>query len=534
MRNSKNTFENLSREILLEIFDYLSIHDCFNAFYNLNWKISSTLNLSGFSIDLTSISQQTYNEFYKNIIFSNYYCQIRKLKLSNDLTINLLENFFKDFIIDDFKQLRSITLIKPSYMTLGSFALRIPHLKQLEHISINSYSYPDNFFELITTTSSSIKSCYLPELEIQDELSFQSKIEYLTVTIEDITLLLNLLAVFPQLKYLNASLRSTLDIDENNIPMIDIISCKNLQTLKLNILERSSIDFHEIEYFFQQTSFDYLKSFSYNCTTNSLNHIDVIRWNKILLTYLSEIEKFQFFLQIPCNSCSFMDIKQIFNNMQTNLCYSCSFSLSINHLYYMAHTNIYPKTHFDLSFKLFESDACLNYDPINCDTTIQFSKVNSLILDSHSMSSCTILPKNLKYLQIQGQQNNLNLDQCLKQCSNQLISLKIFGLPDDLPRMPKLRQLTIQKVMFNLNMISKLSFLCPHLELLTIEIDCIQQFGQILDQLRYKSKLSELKFIRAFSRDPNQTWTSWLNETEQLVTSNIIYEAKNLFLFIWL
>ncbi|CAF2594641.1 unnamed protein product [Rotaria sp. Silwood2] len=165
---------------------------------------------------------------------------------------------------------------------------------------------------------------------------------------------------------------------------------------------------------------------------------------------------------------------------------------------------------------------------------MKFSKVNSLILDSNSMSSFTILPKNIKYLQIQGYQNSINLDKYLKQCSNQLISLKIFGLPNELPRMPNLQQLTIQRVMFNLNMISKLSFLCPHLELLTIEIDCIQQFGQILDQLRYKSNLTELKFIRSFSRDPNQTWTSWLNETDQLVINNIIYETKNLFLFIWL
>ncbi|CAF4141602.1 unnamed protein product, partial [Rotaria sordida] len=85
----------------------------------------------------------------------------------NDLTINLLENFFNYFHLDDFKQLRSLTLIKLLYMTLGSLALIIPYLKQLEHISIDSYSYPDNFFELITKTSSSIKSCYLPGLEIQ-------------------------------------------------------------------------------------------------------------------------------------------------------------------------------------------------------------------------------------------------------------------------------------------------------------------------------------------------------------------------------
>ncbi|CAF3770395.1 unnamed protein product, partial [Adineta steineri] len=61
------------------------------------------------------------------------------------------------------------------------------------------------------------------------------------------------------------------------------------------------------------------------------------------------------------------------------------------------------------------------------------------------------------------------------------------------------------------------------------------QFGNILDQLRYKSNLTELKFIRAFSRDPIQTWSSWLNERKQIIPSdnNIAYEAKNSYLFIW-
>jgi hypothetical protein len=166
---------------------------------------------------------------------------------------------------------------------------------------------------------------------------------------------------------------------------------------------------------------------------------------------------------------------------------------------------------------------------------MKYSKVNSLIVDSSSIPECTILPENIKYLHMQGQNNNLSLDKCLKDCSNQLISLKIFGLPNDLPPMSNLRQLTIQQVMFRLDMVSKLSLLCPRLELLTIEIDCIKQFGDILDQLQYESNLTELKFIRVFSRDPNQTWTSWLNERKPLNTNNnAAYEAKTLFLFIWL
>src|SRR5262249_29939801 len=147
----------------------------------------------------------------------NHYKQIRKLKLSNDLTINLLDQFFNNFYLCDFKQLRSLTLIKPSYMILSTLALFIPNLKQLEHLSIDSNSYRDNFFQSISTKSLSIKSCYLPGLEIQDKLEFQSNIEQLTITVEDIIILLNLLIVFPKLKYLNVSLRSTLITEENNL-----------------------------------------------------------------------------------------------------------------------------------------------------------------------------------------------------------------------------------------------------------------------------------------------------------------------------
>jgi hypothetical protein len=149
------------------------------------------------------------------------------------------------------------------------------------------------------------------------------------------------------------------------------------------------------------------------------------------------------------------------------------------------------------------------------------------------MLSSTILSDNIKYLQIQGPKNDLILDSCLQYCSNQLLSLKIYGLPNDLPHLPNLRELTIQQVMFNLQMAMKLSSLCPHLELLTIEIDCIKQFGEIFNHLRNQSNLTELKFIRAFSRDPVDTWSSWLNESKHF-DDNVKHDVRNLFLFLWL
>lgn len=536
MSQSITTFEDLPKEVLLEISDYLSINDCFNSFYNLNWSINSTLNLCDFSIDLTSIFRQTYNEFYKKIIFTHYRQTVRKLTLSNDLTLNLLDNFFNEIFLDDFEQLHSLTLIKASYMALSTLTLLISDLKQLRHLSITSNTYPENFLEKILNKSSSIISCYLPEYEIHETLSFQSNfIQYLTIAVEHVELLFSVLNEFPRLKYLHVLLRSSLDIDENSLPIRKIIPCENLQTLKLDISAESDIDFHEVEYIFLQTSLHNLKSFSYNCTTITLRHIDVNRWNKILTSYLSTIEKFQFFVQIQFNLNMFDDVKKLYDNMKTNLCYSYPLSLSINHFYYIIHTEIYLKKHFDLSFKAFEYDDDLNYDPISGDTTKKFSKVNSLVVNSNLITSFTILPKNIKHLQIQSDITNLNLDKCLKQCSKQLISLNAYGLPFDLLQMPKLRRLTIQKVMFKPHMVVKLSLLCPQLELLTVEIDSIEEFGDTLNKLRFNSNLNELKFLRAFSRDNSQTWTSWIKQSKHpALTNNIKFEARNLFLLIWL
>ena len=102
------------------------------------WQISSLVHSF-----LFSISCRVFSSVMSKIIFSNYPGQIQQLKISNQLTINLLENFFWDFYIYDFKPLRSITLIQPSYMTLGSFAYIVRYFERLEHLSIDSNSYPD-------------------------------------------------------------------------------------------------------------------------------------------------------------------------------------------------------------------------------------------------------------------------------------------------------------------------------------------------------------------------------------------------------
>lgn len=537
MHDSVTKLEDFSCELFLELFEYIPIRDRFRAFHGLNAKIDCALASSDLVVDLTGVSRSTYEEFYAGIVLAHQSERVRTLKISNELTLGLLETFFQRFNLYDFRLLRSLTLIKPSYMTLGSLALQIPHLEQLQHLSVDSNSYPSSFFRRVTCTPSPLTACYLPELEISEEISFQSAVTHLTVTVEDITILLNVLAVFPRLEYLHVSLRSTLSIDESTLPELPVLSCPQLRVLKLRISEGSGIDFHEIECFFQQTSFPQLQSLSYECITHSLSHVEVTRWNDLLATYLSGIDTWNLLARIPYNAYSHINIEQVVANLQQHLCYSCSMTISIDYAYFIIHSNAYPKRHFDLSLKPVNSEQHVDCDPLNSDSPARYSRVNSLIVDAHCLTPCMTFSPNIQHLHLRGHNSELTLSRCLRYCSHQLRSLKLVGLPSDLPALPRLRELTIQQAMFTAKMVAPLSLLCPGLELLTTETDCIEQFGDTFDRLRDANAFPNLKFLRVFSRDANRRWASWLcdrRQQQRSATDRAQYEARNQFLFIWL
>ncbi|CAF1325758.1 unnamed protein product [Adineta steineri] len=77
-------FENLSNELIYEIFDFLDIYDIYEGFHNLNKRfqnllINSTLPIG---INLSSISKFDFDYFYTNI-FLRYQHRIKSVRLSN-------------------------------------------------------------------------------------------------------------------------------------------------------------------------------------------------------------------------------------------------------------------------------------------------------------------------------------------------------------------------------------------------------------------------------------------------------------------
>ena len=146
-----------------------------------------------------------------------------------------------------------------------------------------------------------------------------------------------------------------------------------------------------------------------------------------------------------------------------------------------------------------------------------------------------MFPSNVTHLQLVGDSSHCAFISYLFPLVDQLHALKVNGFPEELPVMSALRQLTIQRVMFDMSLIDRVARRCPQLELLTIETNAIDQFQPIIDALRQHPQLTELKFLRVFSRDPQRTWLDWLETNQSSIETQPFtkYRVRNFFLFVW-
>ena len=528
-------FEDLPLELLIKTFEYLPTLNMFQAFSNLNEKFETALNLTRFSVDLRSISAEIWQEFYSKRILKRNFNQIRHLQISNQFTQQLCDLFFHDYQLQNLTNLQSMTVMFPSFSTLLTMMVQLSDMKRLQHLVIESNVIPDEFFSTICNNLSSVTSFHLIGSKISDEIDFQSNIEHLTVSIENIALLVNLLDHFPKLKSLNVSLQSSLKSNDGDdeFPAIDLVVCEHLQRLTIRIQDHSSIFLDEILFLFKNLRLNQLVRFCYESESNSTSHLDVTLWNEIFSTFHVPLVQFRCFIQTSIHSHSDDEIKEIFQTLQSDFIYPIEFSFSVSDSNFIVHPKIYPKKDFRLSnFSPSKISIRQNDDPLNCDQPDKFRRVHTLLMHGSSITELTILPKQIKNLHLLDSCCPTLLGQSLKLVADQLRYLRIVGLPTELPTMNNLQQLSIQQEMFQLDWISTLISRCPRLELLMFQIDSIDRFLPILQALK---SLTELKFLHVFSYDSTRNWSNWIDDNQEQLNRYRYgkFCAKNLFLFVW-
>ncbi|CAF4102566.1 unnamed protein product [Rotaria sp. Silwood2] len=129
----KSSFEQLPNELLLNIFQFLSLNDLHRAFYNLNLRLNTICYSQKLKLDLTRLK-----------CAFDYYCssqqpfasQIYSLKLCDEYDRLILVNRYIDISL--FKNLRAVTIRKSSPENFDKILPKLHLLSNLSYLNLSS------------------------------------------------------------------------------------------------------------------------------------------------------------------------------------------------------------------------------------------------------------------------------------------------------------------------------------------------------------------------------------------------------------
>ncbi|CAF5047626.1 unnamed protein product, partial [Rotaria sp. Silwood1] len=261
--------ENLSNELLCEIFDYLDGYHLFQAFSNLNSRFEQLIHSSCVLIKTRFCIYQN-DKVLNTYLFSWY--------LFNS-SFDRLESLL-------FKAIQSNTLM-PMLNNLSS----LPHLVSLTIETDSVEEQINDIYQLIFT---------LPTLRYYRITSFNyhramnvpmamnnqfSPIEYLVINHYcSLNELESLISYTPQLRRL--TLHKTKTNDLNVTILSSTITLANLQSISLDLCQTT---FNELELFITKI-FSNLKSLSIIGSRDITFNAD--RWKQLILNHFSQLEKF--------------------------------------------------------------------------------------------------------------------------------------------------------------------------------------------------------------------------------------------------
>ncbi|CAF4074346.1 unnamed protein product, partial [Adineta steineri] len=303
-------FENLSNELLYEIFEYLDACDIYESFSNLNIRLQNLIISPSILLRIQLTSKSTSRVEYRcqHVIIPNSH-RIRFLHFHDESLIN---TFFNHYIIDSsFHRLESIRLhdIKAEkLLTILIYLKSLPRLFSLNITIMDKSSYDlGNIYSLIFSLSSlkhnevGTFGNKLPNIISHLTNNKFSMIEYMAIhNCYTLNQLNSLLHYTPQLRHLfcHGVIKSDKKFKKN-------LSMKLLH-LKFICFEEVSVSFDEFEVFIKEI-FPQLQIFRIGIFRYK-NYLDGNRWEQLIKEYMPQLKRFYFsFTQ---------DIKK---DMQTNL-----------------------------------------------------------------------------------------------------------------------------------------------------------------------------------------------------------------------
>jgi hypothetical protein len=316
IQKSITVFEDLSNELIYEIFEFLDLHHAFQGFYNLNRLFQNLFVHSNLpiKINISSISKSTFHHYLEYII-TPHANRIKSLRLSNPFADNMF------LLLPELTQLTTliITNIKSAFIEDVVYNLRFLRVLSLIITSIDYIENQDVIYKNIFHVPR-LKYCQLLIETRNDPSSLPtptnkfSSIEHLVIN-NNVWLhqLDSLLLYVPQLRRLSLGKLSTYGPLQRRIKSVRLNYLINV-SLKLD-----SISFYDFESLtkdlFCQVQTLRITVYSNDRYGFDTEYLNANRWERLISTYLPNLRIFDFQQHYPVlNHSEYQEVCDILAN----------------------------------------------------------------------------------------------------------------------------------------------------------------------------------------------------------------------------
>ncbi|CAF3026920.1 unnamed protein product [Rotaria sp. Silwood2] len=294
-RETITNFEDVSNELIYEIFEFLDYFHIYKAFFNLNVRFRNLLTNSSLpiKINISSISKSAYQQYYTDIIRTNAY-RINSLRLSNLFIYGLASSPIQ--ILSKFLQLERLILhnIQSEYLEESLLRLMsLPFLSSLTVTSLDNIKNKNVIYHQILRLPA-LKYCKFSlegysndDIPLPSTTNDYNPIEHLIINDEMYLDQLNCLASYaPQLRRFSMQLRPEYWIQQTKISPL------TLNHLTHVFLKMNNVSFNQ----FEQMVVDLFATIQFLriSVTNSadMEYMNNKRWEQLILSHMPNLRIF--------------------------------------------------------------------------------------------------------------------------------------------------------------------------------------------------------------------------------------------------
>jgi hypothetical protein len=298
------TFEQLSNELIYELFEFLYFHHAFQGFYDLNKRFQNLFVHSNLpiKINISSISKPTFHRYLEDIIIP-YTSRIQSLRLSSPFAVDmglllspLMTKLIRleTLIINDIKAVHLVKLVNQLFF--------LPVLSSLFIKSIGSIRDQNDIYQKIFRLTA-LKYCklFIETEQPLEPLSITtnefSSIKHLVINSKvSINELDSLLSYVPQLRrlsfdYFDGYISSRICTNAIQLNYLTDVSLKS-HSMSFNDFELLVIDL------FRQVQILRIEIYSVYFSATNMGYLNANRWEQLISTHMINLRIFD--LQLEC------------------------------------------------------------------------------------------------------------------------------------------------------------------------------------------------------------------------------------------